>query len=89
MITHVSADWTKFKPRRGAVPLWRQVAAFIRDAIERGELAPGDGLPGEQALADALGVSYDTVRKALGLLRDEGRIETATGIGSFVVGNDE
>lgn len=77
-------DWTAFEPQRGVVPLYRQVSAFIRAAIETGKLKPGDGLPSEQGLADAMGVGYDTVRKALQLLRDDGLIETATGIGSFV-----
>jgi GntR family transcriptional regulator len=77
-------DWTAFAPQRSATPLYRQVYAFVRAAIEAGKLKPGDGLPGEFQLADTLGVSYDTVRKALALLRDDGLIETATGIGSFV-----
>ena len=77
-------DWTAFGPVRGPVPLYRQVYAFVRAAIDEGKLQPGDGLPSEQGLADAMGVSYDTVRKALQLLRDDGLIETATGIGSFV-----
>lgn len=77
-------DWATFGPQRSPTPLYRQVYAFVRAAIETGKLKPGDGLPSEQGLADALGVSYDTVRKALQLLRDDGLIETATGIGSFV-----
>jgi GntR family transcriptional regulator len=66
------------------VPLYRQVASYVRVAISDGRLQPGDGLPGEQNLADAMTVSVDTIRAALRLLRDEGLIETATGIGSFV-----
>jgi DNA-binding GntR family transcriptional regulator len=80
-------DWTAFEPQRSATPLYRQVYGFVRAAIETGKLKPGDGLPSEQGLADAMGVSYDTVRKALQLLRDDGHIETATGIGSFVAGH--
>lgn len=83
---HVGVEWSRFEPQRGAVPLWRQAAAYIRQAIEDGRLQPGDGLPSEQALADEMGVAYGTTRKALQLLRDEGLIETATGIGSFVAG---
>lgn len=80
----MSLDYAAFTAKRGPVPLWRQVAAYIRQAITDGQLAPGDGLPGEQAIADAMDVSYTTVRKALALLRDEGLVETAVGIGSFV-----
>lgn len=80
----MSLDYAAFTARHGPVPLWRQVAAYIRAAIEDGRLAPGDGLPGEQSIADAMDVAYPTVRKALALLREEGLIVTATGIGSFV-----
>ena len=73
-----------FTPRRGVVPLYRQLAQFITDAIEDGRLQPGDGLPGEQNIADSTGVSVDTVRAAFRLLREAGYIETATGIGSFI-----
>jgi GntR family transcriptional regulator len=73
-----------FTPGRGVVPLYRQLAQFITDAIEDGRLQPGDGLPGEQNIADSTGVSVDTVRAAFRLLREAGYIETATGIGSFI-----
>jgi GntR family transcriptional regulator len=80
----VGVEWNRFESQHGIVPLYRQVAAFIRQEIESGRLKPGDGLPSEQALADEMSVAYGTMRKALQLLRDEGLIETATGIGSFV-----
>jgi DNA-binding GntR family transcriptional regulator len=85
----MSLDFTAFEPRRGPVPLYKQVAAFIARGIKAGKLKPGDGLPGEQALADAMGVSYDTVRKALAVLREDGLIQTSTGIGSFVAAPPE
>ena len=66
------------------MPLYRQLARFVVDAIEDGRLQPGDGLPGEQNIADSTGVSVDTVRAAFRLLREGGYIETATGIGSFI-----
>lgn len=66
------------------MPLYRQLARFVMDAIEDGRLQPGDGLPGEQNIADSTGVSVDTVRAAFRLLREGGYIETATGIGSFI-----
>jgi len=33
--------------------LYRQLAQFVIDAIEDGRLQPGDGLPGEQNIADS------------------------------------
>jgi DNA-binding GntR family transcriptional regulator len=77
-------DWTTFEGRRGAMPLYRQLAAFVVQALEEGKLNAGDGLPGEQSIADATGVSVDTVRRAFGVLREQGLIETSTGIGSFI-----
>jgi DNA-binding GntR family transcriptional regulator len=82
--TGVSLDWTKFEGRRGAVPLYRQLVEFVARAVKSGELESGDGLPGEQGLADATGVSVDTVRRAFEVLRQEGLIVTSTGIGSFI-----
>lgn len=80
----MNVDWTAFEPRRGPLPLYRQLAAFIAQAVADGKLKSGDGLPGEHALADATGVSIDTVRAALAVLREQGVIVTSTGIGSFV-----
>jgi DNA-binding GntR family transcriptional regulator len=36
-----------------------------------------------------MGVSVDTIRAAMKVLREEGLIESATGIGHFVAVNDE
>lgn len=80
----MSIRWADFEAKRSVVPYYRQLAKFVRDAIEAGDLQPGDGLPGEANIADATGVSIDTVRSAFRLLREEGYIETAVGVGSFV-----
>jgi GntR family transcriptional regulator len=66
------------------VPLYRQVSGFIAKAVEDGKLKPGDGLPSEGQLAEYMGVSVDTIREAFRVLRDQGVIETAVGIGSFI-----
>lgn len=78
-------DWTSFEPQHGPVARYRQVAAFIRSAVEAGDLKSGDALPTEAQLSDYMGVSVDTIRAALQLLRDEGLVITSQGIGSFVV----
>lgn len=80
----MSLDFTAFARQRSAVPVWRQVYAFISGAVARGDLQPGDGLPGEQSMADAMDVSIDTVRQALAVLREDGVIVTTKGIGSFI-----
>ncbi|MGH2941791.1 MAG: GntR family transcriptional regulator [Solirubrobacteraceae bacterium] len=70
--------------RTGKQPLYAQVADQLREAINRGELAPGEQLPTEQQLIERYGVSRNTVRLALGLLANEGLISSSQGRGSFV-----
>jgi len=53
------------------------IAADVEEAISRGALAPGDGLPPIRDLAGQLGVNANTVAAAYRLLRDRGAIETA------------
>ena len=64
--------------------IYVQVADRITAQIESGQLAPGARLPSERDLAAELGVSYDSVRRAMGLLRDRGLIVTVHGRGTFV-----
>lgn len=54
------------------LPKFRQLAASLRDAIDTGDLQPGEELPSEQGLRDATGMSRDSVRKAVALLSGEG-----------------
>ena len=46
-----------------------QVERILRDAIERGQF-PGNRLPTEMELAEQLGASRETVRRAAETLRD-------------------
>ncbi len=69
---------------RSSVPLYRQLAIAIRDAIETGRLKPGDRLDSERLLTDQLGLSRSTVRAALGELAENGLITSTQGRGSFV-----
>jgi len=70
--------------RTGKQPLYAQIADQLRDAIHRGDLAPGGQLPTEQQLIERYGVSRNTVRLALGRLNSEGLISSSQGRGSFV-----
>jgi GntR family transcriptional regulator len=65
---------------------YADISAQIEAAIVRGELAPGDRLPPERALAAEHGVSRMTVRQALQTLESRGLLERAIGRngGSFV-----
>jgi GntR family transcriptional regulator len=62
------------------------IIAQIEEAIAEGELAPGDRLPSERALAEQHGVSRMTVRQALQSLESRGLLRRAIGRsgGSFV-----
>jgi DNA-binding GntR family transcriptional regulator len=82
----VSVDWTSFEPRHGPVARYRQAAEFIRAAVAAGDLKSGDALPTEAQLSDYMGVSVDTIRAALQLLRDDAVVVTSQGIGSFIAG---
>lgn len=66
------------------VPVWRQLAAWIREAVETGELAPGEKLPAWRDLADEWGVGHNTVEKAVRQLVSEGLLASTQGKGTFV-----
>jgi GntR family transcriptional regulator len=70
------------------MPLYRQLSGAISAFVASGELKLGDPLPGERMLAEALGLSRVTVRKAVAVLEDEGLVRrrhgTRTEIASHV-----
>jgi GntR family transcriptional repressor for pyruvate dehydrogenase complex len=61
-----------------------QVFEQIQDLIYRGQLRPGEQLMPERELADALGVSRNSVREAINKLIDRKLIENRQGMGTFV-----
>jgi DNA-binding GntR family transcriptional regulator len=65
-------------------PLYDQLAGILRKQIKTGELAPGALLPSESYLQEQYGVSRSTVRRALGILRNEKLVVTITARGTFV-----
>lgn len=65
-------------------PLYAQLAALIRTKIDKGEYKPGERIPSELELVQEFNISRGTARKALEVLRDEGKILTLPGRGSFV-----
>lgn len=70
--------------RQGGKSLYRQLADQLRQAIQSGELGPGEQLPSERELTERYGVSRNTVRLALGVLANEGMVTTTQGRGAFV-----
>lgn len=66
---------------------YRSIADDLRRQITGGVLVAGSVLPSEAELAGAYGVSRVTVRKALDVLREEGRVDSRQGFGWFVAGD--
>jgi len=73
--------------RGSPVPLYFQVAEQLRDAIDSGKLPPGARLDNEIALADRLGLSRPTMRRAIEYLVDQGLLVRKRGVGTQVVHN--
>jgi DNA-binding GntR family transcriptional regulator len=68
-----------------------RLADEIEADIRSGRLGMGAALPGERAMITQYGVSIDTVRRALKVLRERGLVTTVPHKGTFVTGvpNDE
>jgi DNA-binding transcriptional MocR family regulator len=64
--------------------LLARLAGSLEAAIARGTLPPGTRLPSERDLAERLGLSRSTVVAAYDRLKDDGRIHTLRGSGTFV-----
>ncbi len=75
----------RFRFELGPVPLHHQVYLDLRSALDTGEWRPGDLLPPERQLAGRYGCSLITVRRALGELAREGRLERTRGRGTTVL----
>lgn len=67
-------------------PKYVEIADDIAEQIRRGDLEPGERLPGQDALAEEQRVSKQTVERAYRLLRNDGLVETRRREGTFVTG---
>ena len=68
----------------GKTPVYLQVAAILRDAINRGDYRPGRPIPSEARLMQEHGVARETARKAVRVLAAEGLVEVIQGRGVYV-----
>lgn len=66
------------------VALYEQIATQVKKLIINGTLKEGDPLPSVRALAQELGVSAITTRRAYTELEQEGYVFTAPAKGTFV-----
>lgn len=67
-------------------PKYEELTRDLRSQILGGAIRPKDKLPSENALAARYGVSRQTVRKALGILTQEGYVYAEHGRGTFCSG---
>ncbi|SDM38179.1 transcriptional regulator, GntR family [Franzmannia pantelleriensis] len=67
-------------------PRYRALSDAIAVAIERGELVPGDRLPPQRRLADALGVTVGTVTRGYAEAERQGWLQARIGSGTYVRG---
>lgn len=61
-----------------------QVAADIQADIDAGRLAADTRLPSETELSEQYGVARVTIRRAIELLRQRGKVVTVHGRGTYV-----
>src|SRR5690349_14227301 len=71
--------------RSSPVPLYFQVAQHLEHAIETGQVPPGTRLDNEIDLAEHLGLSRPTLRRAMQHLVDKGLLVRRRGVGTRVV----
>ena len=66
------------------MPKHVQLADYLRARIDDGTYPPRAKLPSEVTLVQETGFARDTVRKAIAVLLDEGRVYVVRGLGTFV-----
>ena len=70
---------------KSSIPIFRQIADQLRQAIDAGVYKSGEMLPSLRAMAVDIKVNPNTVQRAYEALEREGIVETRRGIGIFVV----
>jgi len=85
----VTSDLTPVRPvhldRSSPVPLYYQVATRLQELIEKGEIGVGARIENEVDLAERLGVSRPTTRRAIQYLVERGMLVRKRGVGTLVV----
>jgi DNA-binding GntR family transcriptional regulator len=64
-------------------PSYLQLASQLRARIASGEIGPREALPSITYLTGETGLAVGTIRKAIGVLVDEGLAYTVPGRGTF------
>lgn len=71
--------------RESGIPVYRQLAEYLKTQIANGVYKPGDVLPSEADLIRDFNISRTTVRLAFGLVTNAGLIRREQGRGTIVV----
>ena len=71
------------------IPVYLQLVAQVRHAVETGALGGGDQLPTIRALARDLVINANTVARAYRELEHEGVIDLKQGLGAFIAASAE
>lgn len=66
------------------MPLYLQLAAYLRIQIQNGVLQPGDMMIAENSLCEILNISRTTVRQSMNQLVEEGLLVRYRGKGTFI-----
>ena len=66
------------------IPKYQSISNDLRRRISDGEIAPGERLTAQHALAQEYGVTVMTLRQALADLETEGLVHAVKGKGTFV-----
>jgi DNA-binding GntR family transcriptional regulator len=77
-VPHIEVD------RSSPVPMYFQISRQLEEAVDRGDLTPGERLPGEIEFAQALAISRPTMRQALDHLVEKGMLTRKRGVGTRV-----
>ncbi|MEV4704377.1 GntR family transcriptional regulator [Actinoplanes sp. NPDC049316] len=89
MASDVSPPRSPVRPvevdRSSPVPLYFQVASRLQELIEAGEIGVGARIENEVDLAERLGVSRPTTRRAIQYLVERGMLVRKRGVGTQVV----
>jgi len=67
-----------------ALPLYVQISELLIRDIAAGRLLDGERLPPERDMAEELGISIGTLRKALADLTEKGLLERIQGSGNYI-----
>jgi DNA-binding GntR family transcriptional regulator len=70
--------------RASPVPLYFQVSRRLEEAVDHGDLLPGERLPNEIEFAESLAISRPTMRRALDELVEKGLLTRKQGVGTRV-----